>query len=271
MNDPKKQLTEYTQANRQAWNQAMPLHQKANGDKWDLAFSTPGFVSMTGMELNLLKSIGVSGKNIVHLCCNNGVELMSLKNMGAGKCAGFDISDAAIEEASARASKFDISCEFLQSDVYDIPEQYHGTFDIAYVSIGCFGWLPDLKLMVKKAASLLGDSGVMFIHEQHPFSQMLPTDEIDGVDPLKIIEPYFKPEPYEENDGVDYVGNTTYESKTTYWFVWTMSDIVMSLIESGLKIVHFSEHPEDISTIHRKNQDAGIKIPLSYILIAEKP
>jgi len=267
MGDP---IRQYTQANRLAWNEAMPLHQKANCDKWDNAFSNPGFIAMTGVELELLKSIGVSGKNITHLCCNNGVELMSLKKMGPDRCVGFDISDAAIEEAAARALRFDIPCEFVQSDVYDIPAQYHGTFDIAYVSIGCFGWLPDLKQFFKKAASLLGDSGVMFIHETHPFAEMLPTDDVQDADPLRIIEPYFKQDPYEENDGIDYVGDTTYESKTKYWFVWKLSDIFMGLIDNGMKIVHFSEHPEDISTIHHRNQEAGIEIPLSCILIAEK-
>ena len=263
-------MKEYTQANRLAWNEAMPLHQKANGSKWDDAFSSAGFVAMTGVELELLESMNVSGKNIAHLCCNNGVELMSLKNMGAVRCVGFDIADAAVEEASDRALKFGISCEFVQSDVYDIPQEYHGEFDIAYISIGCFGWLPDLKQLFRKAASLLGDSGVMFIHESHPFTEMLATDDLEDADPLRIIEPYFRSEPYEENDGVDYVGNTTYESKTKYWFVWTLSDVVMGLVESGLRITHFSEHPEDISTCHSRNQDAGIEIPLSYIMIAEK-
>jgi len=44
----------------------------------------------------------------------------------------------------------------------------------------------------------------------------------------------------------------------------------MGLIESGLRIVHFSEHPEDISTIRRRIEQAEIAIPLSCIFIAEK-
>ncbi len=270
MDNPNESLKQYTQANRLAWNQAMPLHQKANGSKWDDAFSKPDFVAISDMERRMLESIDISGKGVVHLCCNNGVELMSLKKMGAARCVGFDISDAAIEEASARAAKFAIDCQFVQSDVYDIPEEYCGVFDIAYVSIGCFGWLPDVKLMLRKAASLLDDSGIIFIHEQHPFTMMLPTDDIEGADPLKIIEPYFRSEPYAENDGIDYVGDTRYDSHTKYWFVWTLSDIFTGLIEGGMRITHFSEHPEDISTIHSRCRDAGIEIPLSYMLIAER-
>ena len=270
MNDPKESLKEYTESNRLAWNQAMEHHQKANGSKWDDAFSNPDFLAMSGVELELLKSIDVSDKNIAHLSCNNGVELMSLKKMGAGRCVGFDISDVAIEEAAARAGKFGIDCEFVQSDVYEIPESFDGAFDMAYISIGCLGWLPDVKRFLKRAAGLLKTGGVIFIHEQHPLTEMLPTDDIEDADPLKIFEPYFKSEPYAENDGIDYVGNTTYDSHTKYWFVWTLSEIIMGLIESGLRIVHFSEHPEDISTIRRRIEQAEIAIPLSCIFIAEK-
>jgi ubiquinone/menaquinone biosynthesis C-methylase UbiE len=266
MDDVKK----YTQANRLAWNEAIPYHQKANGNKWNDAFSVPGFVAMTGVELEWLKSIEVSGKNIAHLCCNNGIELMSLKNMGANKCVGFDISDLAIKEAADRALQFEMSCRFVQSDVYEIPETYNGSFDIVYISIGTFGWFPDLKRFFRRAASLLVDSGTLFIHETHPFAEMLPSDDMEDADPLKIIEPYFRKEPYEEKTGIDYIGNTTYESHTQYWFVWTLSDILMGLVENGMKMVHFSEHKEDISTAHRRNQNAGIEIPLSYILISKK-
>ena len=268
MGDP---IRQYTQANRLAWNEAMGHHQEANGSKWDDAFSNPGFIAMSGVELELLESIGVSNKSIAHLACNNGVELMSLKKMGAGRCVGFDISDVAIEEAAARTEKFGIDCEFVQSDVYEIPDSFDGVFDMVYISIGCLGWLPDVKRFFGRAVRLLKTSGVIFIHEQHPLTEMLPTDDIEGADPLKIFEPYFKDEPYAENDGIDYVGSTTYQSHTKYWFVWKLSDIIMGLLESGLRIVHFSEHPEDISTIRRRIEEAEISVPLSCILIAERP
>lgn len=263
-------IRHYTEANRLAWNEAVPRHQKANKDKWNVAFSTPGFTAITGRELELLKSIGVSGKKIAHLCCNNGVELMSLKNMGAGECVGFDISDLAIQEATDRAMKFGIACQFVRSDIYDIAEDYHQKFDMVYISIGCLGWLPDLKRFFEKVAMLLKDSGTLFIHEQHPFSEMLSSDYDEGADPLKIVAPYFKKEPYEDCTGIDYVGKTTYASPPQYWFVWMLSDVIMSIIASGMKIVYFSEHQEDISALHGRNQDAGIDMPLSYILISEK-
>ncbi len=264
-----KKIKTYTEANRLAWNETMPRHQRANGSRWDNAFSTPGFVALSAREQELLNSIGISGKKIAHLCCNNGIELMSLKNMGADRCIGFDISDEAISEASGRAKKVGVQCEFVRTDVYDIPELFHGIFDIVYISIGCFGWLPDLGLFFEKVNMLLDDGGMLFVHEQHPFAEMLPEDNSEG-DPLEIIEPYFKTKPYHDNTGIDYIGKTTYESKSQYWFVWTLSDIIMSIINNGMEVIHFREYTEDISKTHGKNQDAGIEIPLSYTLISRK-
>jgi len=263
-------LKKYTAANREAWNEAMPRHQKSNGDKWDKVFSSPGFSVITEPELSLIQALNIQGQKIAHVCCNNGVELMSLKNMGAGECVGFDISDKAIQEAQERADRLGISCEFVQSDIYEIPDKYHDTFDIVYISIGCLGWMPGIQRFFGKIASLLSEDGELFIHEAHPFSEMLPADEQDNVNPMQIIEPYFKKEPYVDNDGIDYVGKTTYKSKTLYWFMWTLSDILMGIIDNGMKVRHFSEYPDDISTLHGKNQDVGPDIPLSYILIAEK-
>lgn len=266
MNDHKK----YTAANREAWNEALPKHQAANGDKWDKAFSTSGFSVINEPELSLINDLEITGQSIAHFCCNNGVELMSFKNMGAGRCVGFDISDAAIQEAQNRADKFDIDCEFIQTDIYEIPDSYRNSFDIVYISIGCLGWMPGIKRFFGKVAELLNESGQLFIYESHPFSEMLPADDVEHEDPMRIIEPYFKKDPYVDNDGIDYVGKTTYSSKTMYWFVWTLSDILMGIIDNGMKVRHFSEYPDDISTLHGRNQDTGPAVPLSYILIAEK-
>lgn len=49
--------------------------------------------------------------------CNNGRELLSIKNKGAGYCVGFDIAEGFIDQARQLAKAGDIDCEFVQSDV----------------------------------------------------------------------------------------------------------------------------------------------------------
>lgn len=264
-------LKTITESNRQAWNEVMPRHQQAARARRDAAFMQPGYTCLDEDELAEWARVGIAGKDVAHLCCNNGVELMSLKNLGARRCVGFDISDEAIAEAAARAVLCGIDCQFIRTDVYEIGAEHDGQFDVVYITIGGMGWLPDLPLFFARAAALLRPGGHIFIHELHPFSEMLPGDDLTDADPLRIIEPYFKAEPYIEVGGLDYMGKTKYESHTTqYWYVHTFSSIINSLIGAGFVIMHMSEYPRDISTRHRRAQEANAGVPLSYILIGAK-
>lgn len=252
----------------------MPKHQAANGTKWDLAFGQTGFVSIDGAELEALRSIGVAGKAVAHLCCNNGVELLSIKNMGAGRCVGFDIADLAVEEAVGRAARCGIDVEYERSDVFEIGPGFDGQFDLIYVSAGCLGWMPNLAEFFAVVARLLKPGGVFFAHEIHPFGEMIAWDDDGDGDPLKLIEPYFKTEPYVESGGLDYVGKSNYEAAPQYWFVWTMSDIISGLLGCGMRLTHFREYAADVSASHRRNFEAGqaaeASMPLSYILSGQK-
>jgi SAM-dependent methyltransferase len=264
-------LKAYTESNRRAWNEVMPLHQKAAKAKWDAAFMQPGFVRLPAVEVEYLTQIGIVGKDVAHLCCNNGIELLSLRNLGAGACVGFDICDEAIAEAQARAQLCRIDCRFVRSDVYEISDEYNESCDLVYISTGCLGWLPDLPRFFARAAALLRARGCVFIHEIHPFCEMLPFDNSATGDPLRIVEPYFTFKPYVEYGGLDYVGNAVYDGKAAqYWFVHTLSAIVTGLISNGLALEHFSEHDTAISPHQKRIEDLRAGVPLSYVMIARK-
>jgi SAM-dependent methyltransferase len=258
----------YTEANRDAWNEVVPRHQNAAKEKWDTAFMQPGYVCIGDIELGLLRQVGIEEKAVAHLCCNNGIELPSIKNLGADECVGFDISDLAIQEAQERAVRCRINCKFVRSDIYDIGPEYHSRFDLVYLSSGGLGWMPDLMLFFAKAAALLGEDGQIFIHEIHSFSEMLPFDDTEGDDILRIVEPYFNTEPHIDYGDLDYVGGEKYTStRPQYWFVYSLSDILMGLIENQISIEYFSEYETDISAGHKRIEKAQVGIPLSYILI----
>jgi SAM-dependent methyltransferase len=264
-------IKKFSEANREAWNEVIPRHQKAAGQKWDLVFRQPGFVHLDEVERDLLMRIGMKGKSVAQLCCNNGVELLTLKNLGAGECVGFDISDLAIREAAERAKICQMDCQYVRTDVYDIGPEYCDRFDMVYLSAGALGWMPDLKLFIEKAVALLRANGRLFIHEIHPLSEMLPTDYTEEDNVLRIIEPYFKAEPYVDYGGLDYVGGSQYASdKPQYWFVHTLSDILMALVENDIALEHFSEYPKDVSSSHRRVEESRAGVPLSYILIGRK-
>lgn len=267
----KNDIKFFTSQNREAWNEVMPKHQVAAKERLDQLFSSPGYVCIDDENfLQVLKRINVKGKDIIHLCCNNGIELLSIKNMGASRCVGIDICDEAIDEAQERANKCKIDCEFIRSDVYDISEKLYNSFDVVLITSGGIGWIPDLKEFFKIIFHLLKANGVVLMHEIHPFSEMLPFDNNNIENRLQIIEPYFRDEAIVENSSLDYLGGTDYTAKTQYWFVHTISELIMALINNGLRIEYFSEHTEDISAGHKKQEELDAKIPLSYILVGRK-
>jgi 2-polyprenyl-3-methyl-5-hydroxy-6-metoxy-1,4-benzoquinol methylase len=264
-------LKHYTEANRAAWNEVMPYHQQAAKEKWDRLFAQPGYVCLKVNEIEQLRQCGLEGKSVAHLCCNNGVELFSLKNLGAGECIGFDICDAAIQEAEQRSRESGIDCRFVRTDVYEIGEEYEARFDMIYITVGCLGWMPDLKLFFARAAAMLRENGIVFIHEIHPFAELLPYGSHPDAGSLRIVEPYFKSEPYIEQGCLDYMGNVDYPSITTqYWFTHTLSEIMMALVENGIAIEKFIEYEKAISPHHYPIEAQKAALPLSYILIGRK-
>lgn len=263
-------IKKHTETNRLAWNEAMPYHQQANNDYWDQAFSEPNYISMPAREVALLNDLDISNKRIAHVCCNNGVELMSLKNMGAGECVGFDICDEAVIEAQQRADKFNIACEFVREDIYDISPDYNGYFDIIYISAGCLIWTPDIERFFNKLFLLLGKEGIVFIHEIHPVAHMLPLDLQTDKNPLQIINPYFSDTPVTGTTGLDYIGNTQYKSREFYMYLRTFSDLIMALINCSFLLKHFVEYTYDLSRNMNRVTKSDLAIPLSYIMISTK-
>lgn len=140
-----------------------------------------------------------------------------------------------------------------------------------HVKRGALGWLPDMARSLARAAALLRPSGQILIHGTHPVCEMLPFDDEKEADPARVGEPYFKAAPHIESGELDYVRGTEHVSALSQdWFVHTPGAIDTELVRSGLAIVSLEEHPRDISVGHRRQEQAGIPIPLSYVLLAQK-
>ena len=259
----------YTESNREAWNQAMHYHKIVMDKKWDENLSDENYIFQKDPELAELYQIGITGKDIAHLSCNNGIELMSLKRLGANKCFGFDISDVAIEDAVKRAEKFSLDCKFIQSDVLEISSEHFGNFDLVYITVGALAWIPDKQKYFDIAYKLLRPHGSIFIYEHHPFGDVFPyDDEYEGV--LEAKHKYFNTEIYSDTLGIDYYGGISYDSAPTYEFTYTISDLINILADLGFSIKKFNEYPTDIALCRTYLKPEEGKLPLSYILVADK-
>ncbi len=263
---------DFTEANRAAWNETAPIHAAQNLEDLLEHFRVPGYSCLhKPFEVERLQKLKLEGKAVAQLCCNNGRELISVKNLfNAGRCVGFDISDDFMEQARALNSAANQDVEFVRANVLEIPETFNAQFDLVYITIGALGWLPDLQVFLSTISRLLKPDGNVFIYEMHPILDMFDADENSKKNPLELKHSYFKTAPYVETGGLDYYGGTSYESKTMYWFHYKLSDLIGGLIRSGLQITAFDEFDYDISAVFTHFDTLEIKPPMCYILEAQK-
>ena len=258
---------DYIRANQAAWNQAAPFHEKSKEfvDLLDRV-RQPNYSCLDQVQTEWLSRTAVKGRDVVHLCCNNGQELLSIERLGASNCVGIDISGEFIKQARRLAEAGGLSSRFIECDVYELPENLDQQFDLCILTIGVFGWMPDLDRFFKVISRLLRPGGKLFVHEEHPIVNMF---DPEGDDPFRMVSSYFKDEPFIESDIIVYDGQDQGSGPTHYWFVHSLSDILSSCLSSGLKLEEFHEYPDNISSVEFDvYEDQGAQLPLSYVLVA---
>lgn len=260
----------YTDANREAWNEAAPRHARHNQARLLEAFAQPGHVSLGGHVHRALDVAGVAGKSVVQLCCNNGQDLLSVKNLGAGTCLGIDAAEAFIEQARelAAAAGHTDSVRFLASDIYALPGDLNESFDIGLITIGVLNWMPDLEGFFAQAARVIKPGGHLVIEDMHPVLFMY--EEGEGGAPPYLAYSYFRTEPFEELNGLDYYGGERYAGKPNYSFWHRLDKIIMAGIGNGLELRHFEEVAKDISFFCSELEHAEANPPLGFAMVWEK-
>ncbi|MEQ9640590.1 MAG: class I SAM-dependent methyltransferase [Alphaproteobacteria bacterium] len=258
-----------TAANRAAWDASADYHR--TDPQWRAlldGFATPGFSVLDAVETEMFGRLGVDGKAVAQLCCNNGREILSVKNLTAGRCVGFDQSEKFLQQARELATAGSIEAEFVATDVYAIDSAYDGAFDIVLVTIGAIGWMPDLAAFVAVAARLLRPGGHLFVHEQHPITDMF---DPHSPTPFEPTEPYFTERPYVSDQPIVYHGQATEAVGESYWYTHTLADIFRACLSNGLAIRDFAEYPDNISSVDwAKYEQRAPRLPLSYALLAKK-
>ncbi len=213
------------------------------------------------------REVGVARKAVAQLCCSNGRETVSLMNLGAARAVGFDQSSAFLAQARELAALAGRACEFVEADVAAIDPLYDRKFDLAVVTIGVFGWMPDLGRFMDGAARVLRPGGRLLVHEEHPVASMFePSSEA----PLLVRHSYFHDAPVVGERAIVYDGAPAPRVGRHYWFTHTLSRVMTAMIARGLAIERFEEYAENISTTGFDALEDGRKLPLSYVLGARR-
>ncbi len=259
----------YIQANLTAWEEAAPFHARHNRSRLLELFSEPGFSVLDDTAATHLNRLGVDGKSVAQVCCNNGIELLSCKTLGAARCVGFDGAEGFVDQAIELANAAGQDVEFVCCEAHDIPPEYRTSFDIVMITIGVLGWMPDIDRFFSEIEKLLVPGGAIFIYEHHPILVMFEPGQAD--DPVKWELSYFRKEAYIDESGLDYYGAESYEATPNASFSHKLSDIVMAGIHSGLTLEFFEELPQHISNTWWNVEHSGIGLPMSYAMVFRKP
>ena len=144
----------YLKINQKAWNDKTLVH--LTSDFYDQTTFLEGKNSLKKPELDVLGD--VRGKRILHLQCHFGQDTLSLARMGA-IVTGLDFSNVAIENAVKINDQLGLNASFVCADVYQLPDDLIGQFDIVFTSYGTIGWLPELASWAETIKKALAPGG----------------------------------------------------------------------------------------------------------------
>jgi 2-polyprenyl-3-methyl-5-hydroxy-6-metoxy-1,4-benzoquinol methylase len=267
----------YFDANKELWDEFAKLHYETESEGYDVKSFLEGQSTLKSYEL---KEMGnVKGKSLLHLQCHFGLDTLSWAREGA-IVTGIDISSEGIRIAKLLAEQARLEANFIESNLYDLPEKLTGKFDIVYTSIGVLCWLNDLKEWGNIISDFLKPGGFFYIAEIHPFSMVFDNESKD-IQELQVYFNYFYDQkPLEFIADGSYASKDKIEPKKEYEWAHSMSDIINSLIQAGLRIEFLNEYPftvwQHFSFSERGSdgfyylKDQKAEVPLLFTLKAVK-
>ncbi len=262
---------QYVAANRAARNEVAPRHREHNQARLIELFRAGGYDHLEDILQELLLQAGVAGKSVVQAGCNNGIDLISAKGMGAGRCLGIDQAESFLAQAREIAGAAGVTGDvhFMAGDIYALPPDLAGSFDIALTTIGVVPWMPDLRGFFAAVAALVKPGGWWVMEETHPVVFMYDEDPAGG--PSRLTYSYFRTKPERWDDGLDYFGNQRYAAKPCYSFMHKTSDIVNAGLAAGLTLQRMEETDHDISNCCADLERAAANPPQGLYLLWHKP
>ncbi|MFZ4106011.1 class I SAM-dependent methyltransferase [Flavobacterium sp.] len=226
-----KEKMDYININKQTWNNKTDVH--IASEFYDMKGFLEGKSTLNSIELELLGDI--SNKKILHLQCHFGQDTMTFSRMVA-KATGIDLSDKAIVRAREIATKLNLNTSFVCCDIYDTPKFIDEKFDIVFTSYGTIGWLPDLDKWANVVSHFLKPDGKFIMADFHPVVWMYDNDF------KEVFYNYFNVEPIIEEETGTYAERDAALYAESIGWNHPISDILNSLINSGLEINCFNEY-----------------------------
>jgi len=213
--------------NRAAWNEMAEVHFRHPG--YRVKEFLQGASTLHPIEIAELGD--VSGKTLLHLFCQFGLDTLSWARLGA-RVTGVDISDHSIELANRLVTDSGIEGRFLRSDVMDLIGKIDDRFDIVFQSYGTHCWVEDINRWAQVVAHYLKPQGTFYIIDFHPIASLWLEEDIS----------YFEKGPYRYTGDTDYCDKDYIIKNEKVEWEHKLSDIINALIDAGLTIEKIGEY-----------------------------
>ncbi len=229
-------MHQQTHANKQGWDALADIHFK----NYDIDRLLSGESLLNEV---IRQEVGdVQSKSLVHLLCHIGTDTLSWALLGA-KVTGIDISPRSLYYARQLMERMGVDAEFIESDILDVIDKVDKKFDIAFCSTGVLCWIPDIERFAQTVHHLLNPGGFFYIHDGHPFRNMM-LDEEGEFQLGQIVGDYFRKHPWHYPEMGDYTDPTFLAPTPSYEWDWTLGEIVTALCNVGLRIEFLHEFPQ---------------------------
>jgi len=227
--------------NRQVWEEWTRLHLETGSD---YAQEIQAFESGSGTlsDLDLCEVGNVQGKTLLHLMCHFGLDSLSWAMQGA-RVTGIDFSEASIAAAKEFAFRHAIPAEFICCDVYHLPDEFAGQFDIVYTEGGVLAWLPDLPAYANAVARCLKPGGIYYLRDSHPFRRVI-FPVVEDSEGHRAYYNYFSNVPTCITMQGSYARPTTGTPRPVYFWVHGLGEVITALCDAGLHIEFLHEFPK---------------------------
>ena len=213
--------------NRIAWNEMADVHYRH--PDYHVKGFLAGRCSLHSIELEELGD--VTGKSLLHLQCQFGLDTMSWARRGA-RVTGVDISDRSIALANELSRQSGIPARFILSDVLDLIGKTEDRFDIVFQSYGTHAWLSDLNKWAEVVAYHLKPGGIFYIVDIHPVSMPIMYGDPDS---------YFDRGPHYYQGETDYCDREYRIQNVCVEWQHTLADIVNAVMGAGLRLEFLNE------------------------------
>jgi SAM-dependent methyltransferase len=259
------------QLNRAAWEVTAAKYEAE--ESGDIAFLRAGGSNLLAPERRFLHDLGTWCRRAIHLQCSGGLDTLSLWRQGAAEVIGIDISERMIASAQRKARALGAPATWYCCDVLDTPHTLDGTADLVYTGRGALCWMMDLRAWAHGVARLLKPGGRLYVFDGHPLDWVWDTEaetfqfhSAHGDYFSEALDDQCWPAPYIERQDLPETERPVVRARQ-----WTLGPIMNTLVDAGLRLERFEEHPELYwNQFENIPPDLAARLPHTFSLLMRK-